>query len=182
MLSLARLVLLKLRAGRRRFIGEMLAILIIVVIVVGIGVLLFMMLGGMMRGGGRASVTVSAFGTASPDGRSASITLILQNSGDGAARVAAVYVEPVNSPAVSPSWVTVPGMSLTVATGAPSIGSMPTAGAIEVPPRGEARINIRISPTGSGKVYPGHQYRISVVYFDVGSGEGAIADTVINLR
>lgn len=168
---------------RRRIIGELMAALIVVAIVAVVGIMLFLMFGGMLRGGGRAALTVTASGTASPDGTLASITLVVQNTGDGAARISNVFIEAVGGApaAVTPSFLGVTGVSLTV--GAPTVpASMPTGAGpfLDISPRASQTITIRM--TAASGLFPGHQYRITVVYFDVGSRTPATADTIVTLR
>ncbi|MEM1693953.1 MAG: hypothetical protein QXH21_08840 [Ignisphaera sp.] len=169
---------------KRRGIGELIAILIVVAIVAVVGILLFLMFSGMLRGTGRAVLTISATGTASPDGTSATITLVLQNTGEGTARITEIYVEPIGtgaSQAPNPSGVTVVGAAdVRGDAGAPpaSLPSMPSSG-FDLASKRVASISVRI--TGSG-IYPGHHYRISVVYYDIASRSSMIADTIVSLK
>ncbi|MEM4500867.1 MAG: hypothetical protein QW512_01890 [Thermofilaceae archaeon] len=168
----------------RRAIGELMAILIVVAIVAVVGIMLFLTFSGMLRGTGRAVLTVSATGTASPDGSSATITLVLQNTGEGTARITGIYVEPLGtgtSQAPNPTGVTVVGAAgVSGAAVAPPASPQPMpASGFDLASQRTATISVRFSATG---VYPGHQYRISVLYYDIASRAPAIADTIVTLR
>lgn len=164
----------------RRAIGELMAILIVVAIVAVVGIILFLTFSGMLRGTGRAVLTVSATGTASPDAGSATLTLVLQNTGEGTARITAVYVEAIGT-APGPSGVTVAGATgVSGAAGAPpaSPPAMPGSG-FDLASGRTATISVRFSATG---VYPGHHYRVSVLYYDIASRAPMIADTIVSLK
>ncbi|MEM4787694.1 MAG: hypothetical protein QXV28_06940 [Ignisphaera sp.] len=164
----------------KRTIGELMAILIVVAIVAVVGIMLFLTFSGMLRGTGRAVLTISATGTASPDGTSATITLVLQNTGEGTARITAIYVESVGG-APAPGGVTIAGAAgVSGVAGAPpaSPPSMPVSG-FDLASKRTATISVRF--TGAG-IYPGHHYRISVLYYDIASRAPAIVDTIVAIR
>jgi len=164
----------------RRAIGELMAILIVVAIVAVVGIMLFLTFSGMLRGTGRAVLTVSATGTASPDASVATITLVLQNTGEGTARISGVYVEAIGT-APPPGGVTVAGATgVSGAAGAPpaSPPTMPASG-FDLASQRMATISVRFTSAG---IYPGHQYRISVLYYDIASRFPMIADTVVSLK
>ncbi|MEM1913618.1 MAG: hypothetical protein QW067_10805 [Thermofilaceae archaeon] len=164
----------------RRAIGELMSILVIVAIVVAMGIALFIMFSGMLRGTGRAVLTISGTGTASPDAGSATITLVLQNTGEGTARITAVYVEAIGT-APAPGGVTVAGAAgVSGAAVAPpaTFPAMPGSG-FDLASGRTATISVRFSATG---VYPGHHYRISVLYYDIASRAPMIADTIVSLK
>lgn len=167
------------RFPKRRGIGEIITLLIIVVIAVAIAGVAALMFSGMLSGAtARASITVSATGVASPDGSLASITLTLQNTGDGTARVSHIFIETVgSSPSGSPTLLGVTGVS--VAMGVPTAPTTLPASGIDITARSTQTIMMRLS--GSG-IYPGMQYRITVIYFDVGSRTSSSATAIVTLR
>jgi len=165
---------------RNRSISEMIAALIVIAIVAFAGIMLFLMMGGFFRGGGTASLSISATGYGSNDGRRASITLVIQNTGDGVARIGGIYVAPETS-GVSVGTVTAAGVSASALSmgGMPSTGSMPSSG-IDINAKDSRTLYLQL--TNGQNLYPGAQLKIYVVYYDVNSGRSFIADTVVTLR
>lgn len=166
-----------------RAISTMMAALILIAIVAFAGAVLFAMTAGFFRGAGKASITLSATGTGSSDGGRATVNLVIQNTGDGAARVVRIYVAP-ESAGVSLNALKVTGFELEKSgklgkdTLPPLPKTSPTTGEIV---DAKASRTVFLYITGSG-LYAGAQLRIFVVYYDMGSGEPGIADTVVILR
>lgn len=163
----------------KRGVSEYIAILVVVAIVVVVGVVMALMFSGMLGGGSsRASLMVSGTGTANPDGTGASISLTIQNSGDGAARVTAIFIEAISG-ALPPSTVIYLGTGVTATIGPPTPpGTMPAVG-LDIPGKAMHTVLLRITGTG---IYPGVSYRISVIYFDIGSRSSSVVSTIVTLR
>ncbi|MEM4619597.1 MAG: hypothetical protein QW607_05235 [Desulfurococcaceae archaeon] len=165
----------------RRALGELMAVLMIVLIVIGTGIALFFMFSGMLKSSGRALLTLTASGVASPDGSEATITLIVQNNGEGTARIRYIYVEPIGN-APKPSDVSVVGATnVTATSGTPPSNppKMDQYGGLDLASKRTSTISIRI--TGSN-IYPGHHYRISVLYYDIASRDPMLIDTIVTLK
>ncbi|MEM1694895.1 MAG: hypothetical protein QXL19_05925 [Ignisphaera sp.] len=164
----------------RRALGELMAVLMIVLIVIGTGIALFFMFSGMLKSSGRALLTLTASGVASPDGSGATITLIIQNNGEGTARIKHIYVEPIGT-APSISGVKVVGAQ-NVNASSESPPSNPPAmdqNGLDLASKRTTTISIRINGTN---IYPGHHYRISVLYYDIASRDPILVDTIVSLK
>lgn len=176
----------------------MMAVLILVAIVAFVGVMLFSMTAGFLGGGGRAALVLSATGSGSSDGERATINLVIRNTGDGAAKVVSIYVVP-ESGGAEPTSMAVPGASFFEATATsertvPTVPSLPVTTKInrEMKTYNIGNIPGIVVDAGSSKtlflyvegegLYTGAQLRIYVVYFDLGSKEGGVVDTVVTLR
>ena len=162
-----------------RAISTMMATLILIAIVVFAGMLLWAMTSGFFKGGGKASIVISGTGSGSEDGHTATLNLVLQNSGDGAGRVTGIYVVEATSQA-HVGGVTVVGMQLSSGVGAPQNipSSVPNIG-IDIPAKSTKQLMVQIS--GSG-LYAGAQVRVYVVYYDLGSGQSSVASAVVTLH
>jgi len=177
---------MKLSRRKIRSISNMLATLILIAIVAFAGIMLFFMTSGFFRGGGKASLSISATGTGSSDGTRASINLVIQNTGDGVARIEKIYVAPESASATSIAGVGgLPGALVTIISGVPvASASLPSATtAVGATNDIDAKVTktVYIQVTGSG-LYAGAQLRIYVVYWDVASRTSNIIDTVVTLR
>jgi len=172
------------KGKKSRAISEMLAALIIIAIVAFAGIMLFFMTGSFFRGGGRASLTISATGSGSSDGTRATINLVIQNTGDGAARISAIYVAPetqnvgVNVNSVTGAVAGNVTLSTLAAGSMPQTGSFPASG-FDIDTKSSRTVFLQVAGTG---LYAGAQLRIYVVYWDIGSRQPSIVDTVVTLR
>lgn len=165
-----------------RAISNVLAALILIAIVAFAGIMLFFMTGGFFQGGGRASIILTATGTGSTDGSMATINLMIQNTGDGAARIIGIYVAP-ESAGVNATGLKIPNFELAKSGvlsrgGLPQIPTKTDTGEV-VDAKMSRQVFIRV--TGE-ELYSGAQLRVYVAYVDLGSGETGIVDTVVTLR
>jgi hypothetical protein len=154
----------------------MMAALILIAIVAFAGIMLFFMTSSFFKGGGKASITLSATGSGSSNGQTATIQLVIQNSGDGAANITGVYVE-AESQGANPTSVSPLGANVDTGTSVPA--NPPTSGGFTVDAR--ANKNLLLKVQGSG-LYAGAQLHVYVTYVDLGSGETGVADAVVVLR
>jgi len=174
---------MKLSRRKIRSISNMLATLILIAIVAFAGIMLFFMTSGFFRGGGKASLSISATATGSSDGTRASINLVIQNTGDGVARIEAIYVAPESS-GVGVSIAGAGGIAASLVktiSAVPSIASGLPSSAVGTDIDAKTSKTVYIQVTGSG-LYAGAQLRIYVVYWDIGSRTSSIVDTVVTLR
>jgi len=166
-------------------IGTLMAIILTIVVALAV---YFVVLPMFSRAGAAAAISVSASGTAAPDGTSAVMTLVIQNTGSSPAAVYAIQLAPygvASIGAATPNVFTYGGTGKSVAyvigTGAPPAAPAPTAarGNLPVPANGQTTVSFTI--TGAS-LYPGAQVRVTVYAIDANSGTPTSASVVVTLR
>lgn len=165
--------------AKRRAIeaGPLVWIIGLIVAVAAIGIAVAVYFGMLRFGAGRASVSAVAIGEAAPDGTSGVIRITVYNSGDAAARIYNITVEP-GSGVPSPTVSVFPSVNITVGnfTGPASVSGTPSG--VDVPARGNVIFTIRLT----GTVMPGYTYKIYLHVFDMGSRATTFVEVPITLR
>ena len=169
-----------------RAISTMMAVLITIAIVVFAGMMLWYMTAGFFKGGGKAALTVSGTGSGSSNGQRATLNLVIQNTGDGAARIMGIYIQPESS-GVDITDVTAPALPKDVEVtdlASDTVPTVPTTsqGGEYLDLDAKSTTTVFLQITGQGGLFAGSQIRVYVVYYDLGSGQSAVADTVVTLR
>ena len=171
---------------RLRAVSDMIAALILIAIVAFAGIMLFLMVSGFFTGGvARASLTVSATGMGSPDGSSATLNMVLQNTGDGPAGLLGIYVEPAiqqgaGVASVSAVSCAISGLQTCISGAPPSIPST-TSVASPVTVAAKSTQTILVKLSGSG-LYPGAQLRVYVAYYNINSKQTGVASALVTLQ
>ena len=170
----------KLGMKKVRSISNMIATLILIAIVAFAGIMLFLMTSGFFTGGvAKASLTVSATGMGSPDGSTATLNAVVQNTGDGPAGLLGIYIEPVTSASVN--GISVPISGITTGINAPPAlpATTSVANPYTIAPKSTQTILVRL--TGSS-LYPGAQLRVYVTYYDINSKQTGVVTTIVALQ
>jgi len=170
-------------------IGTLMTIILTIVVALAV---YFIVLPMFSRAGAAAAISLSASGTGSPDGTSAVVTLVIQNTGSSPAAVYAIHLTPYGVAAISdatPSQFTYGGATKSVSFAFGTAGSPPAApsapapsaatGNLPVPANGQTTVSFTITGTN---LYPGAQVRVTVYAIDANSGTPTSASVVVTLR
>jgi flagellin-like protein len=169
---------------KMRAISPAIATLILIAIALVAGLLIFTMMGGFLRTGSGAQLSVVGTGSGSADGAKATVTLSVSNNGRGTARIAEIYVVPKTA-GVSVNTVNSPdanayGVTVAAATDASGISPATTVPAQGLDLAGGAQKTIVLELQGSG-LYSGVEVTVYIVYYDLASQKGSVVTTDVLL-
>lgn len=167
------------RRRSKRGISPLIATVLLIVIVIAASLGIYFYVSGATKPGKTVSVSLAGSGQGSDDGKSATLTIIIQNSGDAPLGVATIYVEPLGVASITSA--TTPLSNITVAVGEPSgVSTMPSnTRYVSISPHSTQ--NVVVDLQGSN-LYPGVKIKYFVVYYDLSSGKGYVASDTLTLN